>query len=128
MGHIRDEKKGFLVREHNTRDSVQKNMNWIGATLFTLISISACSEQHPSIPAVEEAKTTQESEQLFTVQDALGNLTYAKDQYLKMASHIEAERHLYYRPACVEDTSMICVPRSYEHGGIFMDKYELKNK
>ena len=124
MEHIRDEKKGFLVREHNTRDSVQKDMNWIGATLFTLISISACSEQNPSIPAVEEVKTTQESEQLFTVQDALGNLTFAKDQYLKMASHIEAERHLYYRPACVEDTSMICVPRSYEHGGIFMDKYE----
>jgi hypothetical protein len=65
-----DKEKGFLVREHNTRVSVQKDMNWIGATLFTLISISACSEQNPSIPTVEEVKTTQESEQLFTVQDA----------------------------------------------------------
>ncbi|GFD90832.1 hypothetical protein KUL152_30580 [Tenacibaculum sp. KUL152] len=124
MGHKKDTKKDFLVRKHITRDSAQKNMNWVGATLFTIMSISACSEQHVSKPAAEEAKTTQEDKQLFTVQDALGNLTFAKNQYLKMASHIEAERHLYYRPACVEDTSMICVPRSYEHGGIFMDKYE----
>jgi len=117
-------KKGFSVRKNTTSSSEQKNMRWISAALTSLIFSIACSDQNISIHEAQGTMATQTNEQLFVVQDALDNLTFAKNQYLKMANHIEAERHLYYRPACVEDTSMICIPRSYEHGGIFMDKYE----
>ena len=124
LEHKKDKKKNFLVRQCIVLGSVQKNINWIAATLAAFTFISACSNQNNSKPEILETKATQADEQLFSLQSALGNLTFAKNQYLKMANHIESERHLYYRPACVEDTSMICVPRSYEHGGIFMDKYE----
>lgn len=124
MGQQKEKEKGFLVRRYIVRDRLQKIMNLVGASIFILMPISACSEQDASKPSVEEAKVAQENEQSFSVQDARENLTFAKNQYLKMASHVEAERHLYYRPTCVRDTTMICVPRSYEHGAIFMDKYK----
>ncbi|MDG6100018.1 hypothetical protein EXU34_21390 [Alteromonas sp. ZYF713] len=103
---------------------MKRNAILIGTVFITLVGLGACSKQHATKLDVKQDGATQIPKQLFDVQDAVENLTFAKNQYLKMANHIEAERYLYYRPACVKDTSMICVPRSYEHGGIFMDKYE----
>ncbi|WP_032096164.1 MULTISPECIES: glycoside hydrolase family 88 protein [unclassified Alteromonas] len=101
-----------------------KNVILIGTQLLTFIALAACSQEHSGKHEVLQKEVLQSNIEIFTAEDAGGNLTFTKNQYLKMANHIEAERYLYYRPACVKDTTMICVPRSYEHGGIFLDKYE----
>jgi unsaturated chondroitin disaccharide hydrolase len=124
VGNPENKRENLLKRKHTVIENTPKKTNWIGIAIVTLMTVSACSKQNASISEVQENTATPAAERFFSVQDAIGNLTFAKNQYLKMANHIEAERYLYYRPACVEDTSMICVPRSFEHGGIFMDKYE----
>ncbi|AWB65389.1 hypothetical protein C2869_02560 [Saccharobesus litoralis] len=100
------------------------------ALISSLLVLAGCSKQ----PEVEEAKpmaktvtkpVTAPATQSFSfsVTMAQDNLTFAKDQYLKMISHVENKQNLYYRPECKQDPSMLCIPRSQEHGAIFVDKY-----
>jgi hypothetical protein len=96
-----------------------KRLNLITAVISTLFVVSCSKEQAP-----EAHSKLQPKQEIFSAKQAQENLTFAKDQYLKMVGHIENNRNLYFRPACKENPEMICIPRSQEHGGIFMDKYE----
>ncbi|RDV27367.1 hypothetical protein DXV75_04855 [Alteromonas aestuariivivens] len=90
-------------------------------TSFTLVMATlmavGCTNKSEQTQAVQPDETFSESQ-------AQANLTFAKNQYLKMIDHIENGRNLHFRPACEADPTMICIPRSEEHGGIFMDKNE----
>jgi len=87
------------------------------ATVISALLVVGCSKQ------VEQA-IPKTSEKTFSATQAQANLNFAKDQYLKMIGHIENKRHLYFRADCKANPEMICIPRSEEHGGIFMDKSE----
>lgn len=86
-------------------------MKRYAAVVITSLTLLACSQKYKD-----------ESTQSFTAETAKENLTFAKDQYLKMIDHVKNDRHLNPKPACIEDTNMVCVPRSEEHGGIFMEQ------
>ncbi|WP_016956462.1 hypothetical protein [Catenovulum agarivorans] len=87
--------------------------------LVSSVLITGCSQQQQT----EIQPTQPSSVNTFTLEQARENLTFSKDQYLKMIDHVENKRHQYNRPECEQDPSMICIPRSQEHGGIFMEKY-----
>ena len=58
----------------------------------------------------------------FSIADAKNNLNFAKKQYLKLLNHVKNREHLHSKPACIENSKMICVPRSQEHNAIFMEE------
>lgn len=87
------------------------NMKRYAAVVITSLTLLGCSQ-----------KNNDDSTQTFTAETAKENLTFAKEQYLKMIDHVKNDRHLNPKPACIEDTNMVCVPRSEEHGGIFMEQ------
>lgn len=78
-----------------------------------------CSEQPKDEQIIAPAAPSNE----FSVADAKDNLTFAKDQYLKMAKQLNNPESLSPKPIC-KDQEVICVPRSEEHNGIFMEAPE----
>lgn len=109
------------MKKHNLIPNVIAQVSTkISVTVLSVLFLTSCSKKvDESIPEPQKIKTEK-----FSVADAQANLSFAKDQYLKMISHIENNRNLHFRPACKERSEMICIPRSEEHGVIFMDKYE----
>ncbi|AWB65539.1 hypothetical protein C2869_03410 [Saccharobesus litoralis] len=105
-----------------------KKSVYLSALITSCLAVIGCSKQtEVNVPqqASEVAKTvasSNKSSPVFSVDAAKENLTFAKDQYLKLLDHALNERHLHPKPACIEDKTMICVPRSEEHGGIFMEE------
>ncbi len=102
-----------------------KNKFSLCAAIFSCMAILGCS--HDQAPSSSDAKIDSEStaeSNLFTVEEARANLSFSKDQYLKLLGHINADRHLKPKPACTLEPSMICVPRSEEHDGIYLEESE----
>lgn len=87
-----------------------------------LFMLSTCFIGLTSCNQSTEEKTTVAP--LFTVEEARNNLTYAKDQYLKMITHLENKAHLNAKPACSDNADMICVPRSQEGDEIHLEQSE----
>ena len=99
-----------------------RKLNLITTVISTLL-FTGCSKQPEANNQLEQEIASKTKAVAFSVADARDNLSFAKNQYLKMIEHIENKRHQYNRPECEQNPSMICIPRSQEHGGIFMEKY-----
>lgn len=91
-----------------------KKIRYLGAFIFSFVAVVGCSND----------TSTMEKDKVFSAKSARDNLAFAKDQYLKMLSHIENGRHLKPKPACKANPEMICVPRSEEHDGIHLEQVE----
>jgi hypothetical protein len=98
------------------------------ANLFVLsvcfLTLNACSKTNEAYSDDSIGQEASDVATTFTVQDAKNNLTYAKDQYLKMITHLENKAYLDIKPACAENADMICVPRSQEGDAIHMEQSE----
>lgn len=81
---------------------------------YVLINLG-CSE-----PTQELTQTTDG----FTIKDAKANLTFAKNQYLKMTKNLDSQEKLTLKPICQANQETTCVPRSEEHNGILMEAPE----
>lgn len=110
--------------------------DWSVKRIFKLTMVSACvvTLLGCNKPAVQENTQTEKvappavessSKSVFTAAQAKENLSFAKDQYLKMIAHIEKGQHLDIKQGCIDDPEMICVPRSQEKDEIHL---ELKEK
>lgn len=75
--------------------------------------LSACTDK------IEEPKPIA-ADDTFTVAAAMDNLSFAKNQYLKLIDHVNNKRYLTFQTACKQTPEMICVPRAEEHDGIYM--------
>ncbi|MGJ8693551.1 MAG: hypothetical protein ACSHW0_13865 [Thalassotalea sp.] len=95
-----------------------KKSSYISAILGSYLVLNGCSKQTNDNDTTKASTT-------FTIETAQANLTFAKDQYLKMIDHLENKRHLHLPEACKADPAMICIPRSEEQGGIFADQYQI---
>lgn len=100
---------------------MMRKLNLITTVISTLLVVSCSKQPEATIQSTQSAQ--QEATEIFTVSQAKENLSFTKDQYLKMIEHINHKRNLYNRPACENDPNMICIPRSQEHNGIFMEQY-----
>lgn len=98
----------------------------LSTLLISALTIGACTDAPVETEAkvlVEDSVESVESvDQGFSVATAKENLNFSKDQYLKMIDHVANKRHLNLTQACKDDPSMTCVPRSEEHGGIYMEQ------
>lgn len=94
-----------------------KRQPWV---VMCAIALFGCGKQSPE-SNVAVTPIDVEQKQVFSVDQAKANLDFAKNQYLKMIDHIENQRFLEYRPGCENQDEKICVPRSQEHDGIFLE-------
>ncbi|TLU67392.1 hypothetical protein FE810_03700 [Thalassotalea litorea] len=90
---------------------------YLAAVISSCVGLVGCVKEDQKIKSVESSES-------FTVQAAKENLVFAKDQYLKLIDHVSNQRHLNLKPACKADPEMVCVPRSEEHDGIYMEQSE----
>ncbi|KMT66812.1 hypothetical protein [Catenovulum maritimum] len=80
-----------------------------------LLTSLGCSQQsEPVVAKPEQGK-------VFSVEAAKDNLTFAKNQYLKMIDHVKHERHLDEKEGCEVSPDIICVPRSQERDEIHLE-------
>ncbi len=91
-------------------------------TLCLLLSmgIMGCSGQNTKIYAQQEDEISKQA--VFSNEMAQVNLTFIKNQYVKMIENVEQEQHVKYAQACRSAAQTICFPRSEEHGEIFLEK------
>ncbi|WAJ71958.1 glycoside hydrolase family 88 protein [Catenovulum adriaticum] len=91
---------------------------YLMSLLSTCILINVgCSEQTESTQLPTPTSPTND----FSVTDAKANLTFAKNQYIKMAEQLNNPESLTPKAICQTDKDIICVPRSEEHDGILME-------
>lgn len=93
------------------------NLSYLSICVFAAVG---CSKQADPAPH-SSAQIKSAEEQIFSLEDAKENLNFSKNQYLKLIDHVENKRHLELREGCDLASGMICVPRSQEHDGIFLD-------
>lgn len=91
-----------------------KKLKYLAVVVASCVAAVGCSKAPESTSSVDTGA--------FSVDAAKDNLNFAKDQYLKLIDHALNGRHLNPKPACLENPEMICVPRSEEHDGIFMEE------
>ncbi|WAJ72258.1 glycoside hydrolase family 88 protein [Catenovulum adriaticum] len=100
----------------------------ISLSLSLAFGLLACGEQvtneniNPVKPkAVAESPVKADS--IFTEETAKQNLTFIKNQYLKMLHQIDSESGVDYAKGCLSD-DLVCYPRALEHDKIYMEKPE----
>ncbi|GEA09862.1 hypothetical protein [Alteromonas sp. KUL49] len=100
---------------------------YLSSIVAGLLVVSGCNNQNNSV-VTDDAAAPNEPEvttsAVFSTSQASENLEFAKQQYLKMIGHVEKGENLTLRPNCAASPEMICVPRSEEHDGIFMEQSE----
>lgn len=87
--------------------------------LSASILATACGDKTSNTENSESANTASDT---FNVQQAKDNLDFATLQYMKLINNLDDESVLKPKPMCIEQPSMVCVPRSEEHNGIFMEQ------
>lgn len=86
------------------------------------IGLLGCSKQENiAIEKPVTASTDVNQTVKFDNSAAKKNLTFIKNQYVKMINHIDENKHLNFAKAC-KNNEMVCFPRALEHGEIFMEK------
>ncbi|WP_016956475.1 hypothetical protein [Catenovulum agarivorans] len=88
-----------------------------GCVLASLGCSKQSAEPTSSVPVAE----TSAASQVFTLDAARDNLSFAKNQYLKLIEHVANERHLDMKEGCDATPETICVPRSQEKDEIHME-------
>lgn len=103
-------------------------------SVLVSLCLLACSEQSAQIDATknidkaisepvisEIEKGTLDAPLQFDTADARNNLTFVKDQYLKMIASVDANKNLKLAQSC-EKEQAICFPRAMEHNAIYMER------
>lgn len=84
------------------------------------LGLTACGADESKVALKAEAKVTAEPA-IFSVTDAQKNLSFSKEQYLKLIDNVANKKGLHFANACLDDKNF-CFPRSEEHNAIFMEK------
>jgi len=91
------------------------------ALAITAISIIGCSHQQDTSITADVIKAGGTATVSFSADNAMQNLTFAKDQYLKMIKNVESGSHLHPADVC-SDSGVVCFPRAEENGKIHMER------
>lgn len=99
-------------------------------SLGLAVGLFGCSESNlpeqtiteSAQPAQEHSndKSTPHKSRIFTQTQAKQNLSFIKNQYLKMLNQIESDSGLTYAKSCQTD-NLVCFPRAMEHQKIYME-------
>ncbi|WP_233499793.1 hypothetical protein [Glaciecola sp. KUL10] len=98
---------------------------YLSSIIAGLLVVSGCNKQNDDIGkarTISSDESAMVASAVFSTSQATENLAFAKQQYLKMISHVEKGENLTQSSSCADATEMICVPRSQEHDGIFMEQ------
>ncbi|EWH08857.1 thioredoxin domain-containing protein [Catenovulum agarivorans DS-2] len=86
-----------------------------------ILASLGCSKSPESTNSATAVPTEQASAEVFSAKAAKDNLTFAKNQYLKLIEHVESSRHLDVKEGCNATPETVCVPRSQEGDEIHME-------
>ncbi len=96
--------------------------NKIYVSILISCLLAGCFENTQSVDndAVKPMRINA-SDTVFTLDDAKNNLSFSKDQYLKLIDNIEQNNHLKFANKCTKEGTL-CFPRSEEKGHLFMEQ------
>lgn len=83
-------------------------------------SLTGCGSDVLVVDAQTKQKTPIDNV-VFSAADAKSNLSFTKDQYLKLIANVEQNNSLVFAKGCTED-GVLCFPRAEEHNAIYMEK------
>lgn len=98
-------------------------------SLLFIASLLGCSQQSKEVSNENEAqreslpaKSVEKNVALgFSDEMAKDNLTFVKDQYLKMITHVDNNEYVKQAKAC-DVPNTVCFPRAEEHEKIYLEK------
>lgn len=99
--------KGFIMFK-------LKSQLILSICLITLSS-SSCSQDDKKVSVAEPI-----AQSSFNAEVAQENLAFVKNQYLKLIHNIDNNHNVLARSGC-EESGIACIPRSEEHGKIYLD-------
>ncbi len=95
------------------------------SSVLISMCLFGCGQQSvESTSEIEKPQTAAEIPQssiYFSSEQAKQNLTFVKNQYLKMIDLVEKQQDLKLAPSC-EKEGVVCFPRAEEHDSIYMER------
>ncbi len=94
---------------------IKRKSRLIMSMCVMILTVASCSDDESKVK-VDEVLTKES----FNEELAKDNLSFAKNQYLKLINNIDNNKNVLARNGC-EEAGVVCVPRSEEDGKIYLD-------